>query len=509
MYKRLFASLILLLVSTTLTLANVYRYRVYLDGKPDSQPVALSERAQENRQRLQIKTDELDYEVSTSYLQQLRDAGLTILARSRWLNTAVVMHAEGSEVPASVWTSLPFVLKVETLTMPKVEKASPRRSPEREDEVSSFAATLEDCTTPLQEVNAYDAIYKAGYRGKGKIIAVFDGGFMRLNECNPLKDKVIFAHDLYDPTHPECTYERDTHGIQCMSIMACPEVEGVCGTAVDAEYALFCTENPDFESSLEEDMWVAAAEMVDSLGFDIISSSLGYGDYDDGLLSHSHDELTKDCVLISRGAKIACQKGILVVSSAGNYGNKSWKKLLFPADVEEVLTVGATTPLFEPASFTSEGFLTPYVKPDIAARGTNCYTVLPVDNGFGVRRLAQGTSFSTPLIAGLCASLWSAVPELTPAELRQIVRESASDFLNPNDKTGYGLPDFAIALDKAREMKGYSGIEEITIEATDGESAASKDENQYFNLFGQPVSAASQGVIIEQKAGQKRILRVK
>lgn len=507
MFKHFSITFLLLLVSTTLTFADVYRYRVYLDGKPDSRPVALCERAQANRLRLQIETDEADYEVSPTYLQQLRDAGLTILTRSRWLNTAVVMKTDGTEIPASVWTSLPFIQKVETLTMPDVKKAMLRKSPEREVEATSFLATLEDCTTPLQEVNAYDAIYKAGYRGKGKIIAVFDGGYMRLNEFKPLKDRVIFAHDLYNPTLPESAYSKDTHGIQCMSIMGCPEAEGVCGTAVEADYALFCTENADSESSLEEDMWVAAAEMVDSLGFDIISSSLGYSDFDNDLLSHSQDELTKDCVLISRGAKIACQKGILVVSSAGNYGNKSWKKLLFPADVEEVLTVAAITPLLEPASFTSEGFLTPYVKPDIAARGTNCYAILPVEKGFGVRRLAQGTSFSAPLIAGLCASLWSAVPELTPAELRQIVRESSSDFLHPNEKTGYGLPDFAVALAKAQELKGYSGIEEITIEATDGESAASQGENRYYNLFGQRVPAATQGVIIEQKDGQKKLIR--
>lgn len=506
MIKRLSISFLLLLVSTTLTFANVYRYRVHLDGKPDSQPVALSERALENRQRLQIETDEADYDVSATYLQQLRDAGLTIVTRSRWLNTAVVMMPEGTEVPASVWTNLPFVLKVETLTTPDLEKASLRKSAKRGEEATSFLAAIEDCTTPLREVNAYDAIYKAGYRGKGKIIAVFDGGFMRINECKPLKNKVIFAHDMYDPTHPESAYGKDTHGIQCVSIMACPEVDGVCGTAIDADYALFCTESADFESSLEEDMWVAAAEMVDSMGVDIISSSLGYSDFDYNLLSHSQDELTKDCVFVSKGAKIACQKGILVVNSAGNYGNKPWKKLLFPADVEEVLTVGATTPLFEPANFTSEGFLSPYVKPDISARGTNCYTVQPSNNGFSVRRLAQGTSFSTPLIAGLCASLWSAVPELTPAELRQILRESSSDFLHPNEKTGYGLPDFSVALAKAKELKGNSDIQEITIKAADGEPAASGGGNQYYNLFGQRVSAPSQGVVIEQSGGRKRIL---
>lgn len=504
MYKRLLASFLLLFVTTTLLLADVYRYRVYLDGKPDSEPVALSERAIANRQRLQIETDEADYDVSVTYLQQLRDAGLTILTRSRWMNTAVVMMPEGTEVPASVWSGLPFVLKVETLTMPEAQKASLRQASKRQEGTVALALTRGDCTMPLREVNAYDAIYKAGYRGQGKIIAVFDGGFLRLNECKMLWDKVIFAHNLYDPTHPESVYLSDTHGVQCMSIMACPEAEGVCGTAAEAQYALFCTEQSGSECVWEEDMWIAAAEMVDSLGIDVISSSLGYSNFDNDLLSHQKDEIGKDCVYVSKGAKIACKKGILVVNSAGNEGNKAWERILFPADVEEVLTVGAYTPQIEPAAFSGVGMLSPYVKPDVSARGTNCFAVLPTNKGFGVQTLAQGTSFSTPLIAGLCASLWSAVPELTPAELRQIVQESSSDFLNPTDKTGYGLPDFAVALAKAQELKGYSGIREITIEAADGESTASK--SHYYNLFGQPVSGASRGVIIEQNGGQKRIL---
>ncbi len=506
---RIILTIVLLFASTSSLLSNVYRYRVYLDGKPDSQPVELSARAQENRLRLQIETDEADYDVSPTYLEQLRKAGLTIVTRSRWLNTAVVMQADGTQIPESTWMSLPFIQKVETLSMPEEKASAPSRAISRMTESTSPSATKEDCTTPLREVNAYDALYKAGYRGKGKIIAVFDGGFLRLNECPPLKDKVIYTCDLYNPTQPDEVYSRDTHGIQCMSMMACPEKEGVCGTAIEAEYALFCTENSEFEIALEEDMWVAAAEMVDSLGIDIISSSLAYSNFDNDILSHTTDEIGKDCVFVSRGARIACEKGILVVNSAGNEGNKAWKRIQFPADAKDVLTVGAYTPQLEAATFSGVGMLSPYVKPDVAARGTNCYVILPNDKNFSIRKLAQGTSFSSPLIAGLCASLWSAVPELTPDELRQLVRESASDYLNPNEKTGYGLPDFAVALAKAQELKGYSSIENITIEAADGGSAAS-GEHPFYNLFGQPVSASSaQGVVIEPGRGQKRILKVR
>lgn len=483
-----FLLFLFLIISHCSIYANVYRYRLFFDGKPDSKPVALSDRAVSRRDRLSIMTDDLDLNVSSLYLQELRKAGFTIVTCSRWLNSAVVMKSDGSAITDVEMSSFPFVKKSELITMPESSSQATTRAPERNQESYSTFAPTEDCTTPLREVNAYESLYRAGYRGEGVLIAVFDGGYLRLNECDFLNDKVDFVHDLYNPSETETAFTGSNHGIQCMSIMACPEEEGVCGTAQDARYYLFCTENNTYESAIEEDMWVAAAEMADSLGVDIISSSLGYGEYNHNLLSHTPDELAQNSVFVSIGAKIASQKGILVVNSSGNYGNRSWRRILFPSDTEEVLTVGAYTPDLVAAEFTGLGFLSPYVKPDVSARGKFCYTIQPVNNGFEVRNIAAGTSFSTPLIAGLCASLWSAVPELTPTELRQVIDRSASDYDNPTIFTGYGLPDFAAALKMARELKGYTSLDNIINEATDGRSAASR----CYNLMGLPVTKPSQ-----------------
>ncbi len=486
--KKRFLLLLFLILSQCYVFANAFRYRLYFDGKPDSQSVKLSERAVRHRDRLSIMTDDLDVDVSSRYLQELRKAGLTIVTRSRWLNTAVVMKSDGSQVSDEVLSGFSFVKKYEVISMPKSEDKTPSHSSERILIESSLSDSYKDCTAPLREVNAFESLYQSGYRGDGLLIAVFDGGFMRLDECEFLRDKVEFVHDLYNPTSTENVYALSNHGIQCMSIMACPETEGVCGTAQDARYCLFCTENNSFEIALEEDMWIAAAEMADSLGVDIISSSLGYSEFDQDLLSHTHEELGQNSAFISQGAKIAAKKGILVVNSSGNYGNQSWQKILFPSDTEEVLTVGAYTPDFMAADFTAHGFLTPYVKPDVSARGKYCFTIVPVENGFGATSRSSGTSFSTPLIAGLCASLWSAVPELTPSELRQVVNMSASDYNNPTIKTGYGLPDFSVALKMAQELKGYVSIEEIINEATDEGSAASG----FYNLMGMPINVPPQ-----------------
>ena len=475
--------------------ANAYRYRVYLDGKPDSKPVALSERAQQRRSQLAIETDEMDYSVSESYLQQLREAGLVILARSRWLNTAVVMRSDSLDVLDETWSRLPFVTKVETLTKPDV-KPQLIAIPEQKGDIRTRSTVMiENNTSPLREVNAYESLYAAGHRGRGMLIALFDGGFTRLNECDFLFDKVDFVYDMYVPDAQDSIFACDTHGFQCMSVMACLETEGVCGTAQDARYCLFRTENSNFECAIEEDMWVVAAEMADSLGVDIISSSLGYNEFDGNLLTHSRSELAQNTAIVSQGAKIASQKGMLICNSAGNEGAKEWEMLLFPADTEEVLAIGAYSPELVAAKFTSKGFLEPYVKPDVAARGQNCYTLVPTNQGFEVRTNASGTSFSTPLVAGLCASLWSAVPEMTPAELRQVVCESASDSSSPTILTGYGLPDFAIALQKARELHS-TAIEQITTEAAASETTASA---RYYNMMGQPLSAPpAKGMYIDR-----------
>lgn len=489
MKKCLFLTSLFLVVSHSLAEADNYRYRVYFDGKPDSEPVALSERALQRRERLSVESDEADYSVSETYLQQLRAAGLTILTRSRWLNTAVVALGEGAMIDESLWSRLSFVKNVELLSMPESKTRALLRATKRVAEQTLQLATKEDCTTPLKEVNAYESLYKSGFRGEGMLIAVFDGGYLRLDECDFLNSKVVFSHDLYYPQDDSHLYVGDNHGIKCMSVMACPEEEGVCGTASEAQFCLFNTEDDDHETAIEEDMWVAAAEMADSLGVDVISSSLGYYEFDNNLLDHTHNEFAKNIALVSQGAKIASQKGILVVNSAGNEGSNPWEKILFPADTEEVLTIGAYTPDLVPASFTGHGFLSPYVKPDVSARGTYCYAITPTNRGFGPTNKSSGTSFSTPLIAGLCASLWSAVPELTPAELRQVVQASASDYLSPNIQTGYGLPDFAIALRAAQEMKGHTGIEQITIEAASQKPAASDRNARYYNLMGQPLDA--------------------
>ena len=453
-----------------------HRYRLTLDGKPGSDWTTLTSRAQERRVRQGIGRDSMDLEVSPLYLAELRAAGLQIVTKSRWLNTVVVMRKDGTEVDD--WSQLAFVTKVEMLTT--TQRASVPE-PAMADLRKANAIDSDDCSAPLTQVNALVPLYEAGYRGQGMLVAVLDAGFQNVDRWSWLMERVVGACDLYLPlSGQDRTYTADMHGSCCLSIMASPQSHGVWGTAQEAQYYLVRTETDRSETQLEEDMWVAGAELADSLGADVISSSLGYTTFDDDLDSHSVEQFCQGATQISRGAQAAACKGILVCNAAGNEGNKAWLRLLFPADVEEVLTVGGVTPQGTAVNFTSRGFLTPYVKPDVSARANHCYTVSTSGSAVST---GAGTSYATPLIAGLCASLWSAVPSLTAEQLREAVRQSASRWSAPDSIVGYGIPDFGKALTLAREMTGEEqAIEPINADAPQGDTGIS-----YYNLMGQPL----------------------
>lgn len=485
--------LLLLAASPVLTLHAEYRYRLMLDGKPDSEMTELSQRALDRRERQGIELDWTDLQVSPQYQQQLTEAGLKILSRSRWLNSVVVMNPDGKAIDDEFWEQFPFILNCEKVTTTQHANRAPKFKYEKELLSGGIIPGQEDpCYQPLIELNAKEPLYDAGHRGKGMLIAVLDGGFKNIDNYSWLMNKVQGFCDMYAPLDSVSLFRNETHGACCYSIMGSNRAHGVLGSAQEADYWLIRTEANDCEVPLEEDMWVAGAEMADSIGADLISSSLGYYDFDSPFASHSYSEFAKNQAFVSQGARIACQKGILVCNAAGNEATNNWKRIIFPADVEEVFTVGGINPDMTPAYFTSRGFTTPYVKPDIACRATNCFTV-DADTRNGVATsTGAGTSFATPLMCGLAASLWSAVPELLPAEIRQVIRESANHYASPDSILGYGVPDFGIALELAQALADQKdGIDQISNDPND------EEQMNLYNLQGQRLKATRrQGLYI-------------
>ncbi len=496
-------------VWTTLLSANAlwahaedYRYRVELLGKPDAELAPLSERAMQRRARQGIALDSADYTLSPRYVAALRDAGLTLCSQSRWLNTAVVRRADGAAIDSAFWTAFPFVQRVtvvsgssaENLPVLRRKKWQTEMPDERLDLANSAAQrrsladvheAAEDFRAPWSEVHA-EALCDAGYRGRGMLIAVIDGGFYHTDLFPWLSSHVVGCRDLYTPQQPDHLYQLCTHGTCVLSVMASDSTQGIWGTASDADYFLIRSENEEVEIPYEEDLWVAAAELADSSGADLINSSLGYTTFDAPFAGHTQSEWGQGTAYISRGARVACSRGILVCNAAGNEGSGSWRGLLFPADEPEVLTVGATNRDLKYASFTSVGFLSPWVKPDVACRGQGAY-IVNTESGRPMR--GNGTSFAAPFLCGCAASLWQAAPSLTAQQVRDVIRQSArqhSEALQwdlPDERLGYGLPDFSVALSAALELEAAASLPTIE-NATDATVSL-----RIYDLYGRPLTA--------------------
>ncbi|MBR0037042.1 MAG: S8 family serine peptidase [Bacteroidales bacterium] len=495
--------------------AQDLKYRLYLTDKAGSTYCALSERAMQRRANQGIALDSTDITVSPRYLQTLREAGYRICVTSRWVNTVVVGHDDNTPIDSAALAAFPFVRKIEPVESQETVSSAPK-SRDWETTVPTDSV-VESFRTPMFEVNG-QALYDAGYRGKGMLITMLDGGYTNASRYPVLYDKVVGWHDFYTDQDSTAFFESSTHGTQCLSLMAADSSTGIWGTAPDARFFLIRTEFSPREIAFEEDAWVAGAEMADSLGSDLLTASLGYyNKFDDARFNHTTDELLQGTAFIAKGAEIATKKGMLVINSAGNEGRASstWGKITFPANVEDIFTIGATDTSRVASDFSSRGWLTPYVKPDVACRGKQAYILSALT---GEPATGNGTSYAAPFLCGLMASLWSAAPTLTPAQLRQVVRESASQSAAPDSLVGYGMPDFQVALQLALKLAEPMGIQEVkTSAAEDGDFADKATEGKisharYFDLQGRPLTTKGQELpsnchFVVEKGGKIKVLR--
>jgi hypothetical protein len=218
----------------------------------------------------------------------------------------------------------------------------------------------------------------------------------------------------------------------------------IVGTAPKASYYLLKTENDTAENRKEEDNWVAGAEYADSVGAQVINTSLGYSVFDDPSENYTYQDMDGRTTIIAQGAVWAARKGIIVCASAGNEGGSSWRYITSPADADSILTMGAVDNSGNRAGFSSVGpSADGRIKPDVMALGAGAGLIY---NG-GFPGFGNGTSFSSPIIAGMVACLWQSIPNRTNQEIIQMVRESADNFSTPDSLYGYGIPNFTSALD--------------------------------------------------------------
>lgn len=404
----------------------------------------LSPRALARRTRMGIGIEENDLPVDPAYIRNIEQMGASIHARSKWFNSLAI-HTQDTALLKRI-NALPFVKRIRPLGYYRAVTNS--KLDDKRPKINTKKHTSNYYGEAFNQIRMLggDVLHSFGYTGEGVHVAVFDGGFtdvyrMRAFDSLYANHRLLGTHDFVE--NDEQVYESSHHGTNVLGTMATNMPYLMVGTAPEASYYLFKTEDVKGEFRIEEFNWVAALERADSLGVDVVNSSLGYTGFNDTLMSYKYAQLNGATALSSRGANIGASKGLLIVNSAGNEGSGPWHYIGTPADAPGVLAVAAVRPNGKRASFSSWG-PTPdgRIKPDIAAQGR--FTVVPAIHEYDVTR-TNGTSFSSPVMAGMVASLRSAFPDLTGEQLKQAIRQSGSIATEPDSSLGYGIPNFFFA----------------------------------------------------------------
>ena len=428
--------------------------KAHVDASIQNPISILSQQALNRKAAHHIVIDARDVPVNEAYISLLKNVnGIAVLAKSKWMN-AVHVRGETSDINALM--DFDFVSRIDFTDQTIDDLARPtvhQRKFEIEDQLEDFNYGKAQNQVEMIYV---DALHREDYTGEGIIIAVIDAGFPNVNTMTSfqrLRDHngLLGGYDFVDRTSSIYEYTDNSHGTRVLSTMAGYIENEFVGTAPGAAYYLFRTEIAAVENPLEESLWVEAAERADSLGVHIINSSLGYNTFDKARYDHTTAQMDGKTTFITRGANIASEKGILVVNSAGNSGNDpDWGIVTAPADAAGVLTVGAVKANGEYATFSSKGSaVQPTQKPDVVAQGSGSRVI--DENDVVVSN--NGTSFSSPILAGAIACLWQALPNASAEEIKQLVRLSASQYSEPDDFLGYGVPNLELALAQALSVE--------------------------------------------------------
>ncbi len=385
--------------------------------------------------------DERDVPVNESYITQIKNAtGINVYSKSKWMNC---VYVRGSQSNIEDLLDLSFVTSVEFADkslnfLPEINRTVDKF--EIENSSSRIEYNYGAAANQIEMLKG-EYLHEQDFTGEGMIVGVLDAGFPSVNTnpgfANMVNDgRLLGTYDFEQrSTNVDGT---STHGTKTTSDIVGFLNNQFVGTAPEASFYLFVTEYGPSENPVEEAWWVEALERSDSLGVDVINTSLGYQDYDNSSYTHSYEDLDGQTTFAARGGNIAYDKGMILVTSAGNDGG-GFGYVATPGDAPGVFTIGAVTPSGNYASFSSYGpTYDGRVKPDVMAQGQDA-AVIGTDGGVSY---SNGTSFSSPIMAGAITSLWQARPEVRNDQIMQIVRESAHLYNNPTNLMGYGIPNF-------------------------------------------------------------------
>lgn len=424
----------------------------------------LSQKAIDRRKKFGIEITEQDIPVNPDYIKQVENTGVKITNVSKWYNSAVI-YTENESVLSAI-EALEFVKSFSK----KGSSKSARKSTKKIDKFKDFnnVSNALDGNNSIYGSSYWQialenghVLHEYGFTGEGVDIAVIDAGFSFADEIESLdslfsQGRMLGTKDFVYPKADDFFGEVHFHGTAVLSHMAGLWHNELVGTAPKANYWLIRSENAVSEYLVEEENMISAYEFADSVGADIATASLGYFMFDDPNMDHSYNDLNGE-LRLSKAADIAVSKGMVVTCAAGNEAMSNWKHIVAPSDAKNVLCVGATDALGSYAFFSSLGPAADgRVKPDVAGVGNG--TVYQCDPGF-IYNMGMGTSFATPIIAGLVACLWQTAPDTSNMQIIDLVRKCGSQYETPDDKLGYGIPNFKKAY-LTLNPPNYSG--EIT-----------------------------------------------
>jgi serine protease AprX len=449
----IFSSFLFLSLFSEAQNAPGYYYVVFRDkvGTPFSiqfPQAFLSPRAIEKRERRNIPITEQDLPVNPSYIEQVVQAtGGSLHHQSKWMNsmTLNLSQLDSASLVHALDTlqQLLCVAQVKCSAQTVNHQTKIQKDLDKLDELTNPDSTIYGVSFHQLDMINTPRLHEFGLTGKEMHIAQLDAGWSSLESIAAFdrlrfNQQIILTRDFVNPQQPN-VYQGSYHGTFVLGHMAGFIADSLMGSAPEAHYYLMKTENAATEYRIEEDNWVAAIELCDSLGVDVVNSSLGYSIFDDTTMNYTQADMNGDVSRASIAADIAASKGLLIVNSAGNSGNSDWYNITAPSDADSILCIGAVDYAGNHAGFSSYGLSnSEAVKPNVAAMGQSTY--FPGPNGYMAQ--GSGTSFSSPIVAGSVACLWQAFPEKTNMEIIRAVEQSASLFPQHNTSLGYGIPDF-------------------------------------------------------------------
>lgn len=422
---------------------DTLKYRISLKDKAATEyslkkpEKYLSAKAIERRRKQNLPIDSTDLPVCRKYIDEIRKQGVKIVVTGKWDNFVTVSCNDTTLIDRIA--ALPFVLSTEKVWI-SPGAGKPSMATERDSVLNQPTIHPDSiygrAITQIQMSNG-DKLHEAGFKGQGMTIAVIDAGFHNVDKITAMQNiRILGTKDFVNQQAD--IFAESSHGMSVLSCIGMNRPDIMTGTAPEASFWLLRSEDEYSEHLVEQDYWSAAVEFADSVGVDVINTSLGYYSFDDKSKNYKYRDLDGRHALMSRQASHIADKGMILVCSAGNSGAGSWKKITPPGDADNVLTVGAIDKRTVLATFSSVGNTADHrVKPDVVAVGVGS-DVIRTDGNQG---RANGTSFSSPIMCGMVTCLWQACPTLTAKEVIELVRRSGDRAGFPDNIYGYGVPD--------------------------------------------------------------------